>query len=438
MKTLKYLLLCFGLGASVSSFAASEIIVSQPSVESRYLVGAEETEYTKEYATAVALDAIRRIFIEGIQHLSKDKKSILREIERKQAAVECGFKYALEPNTGDKWSSHYVECVKSTGQITGDLNADETKGMGIRWQILSDKDKEIKDTKYYKKSDQSCYIKDVCYYPGPLAVLHWAMKNVGKVAVDSPSCENSTFLKNIEEILEMIEARKEIGHKAYIPEMDKRFKALQSIVDTCAKSKVNQNVDIDNLINQRLNDDGASKLGQVAFEEVNRAYGSKQMSEQKTKALALFVLENPQIIKLLQKNEGDLINSIDEMLEAYELILAKYVELNSTEKTTIRLSEKIKLAMATLFNYYMNDMHSFSQKKVEADPLKNAFKMGRVLGSNARTAEYNPEQRASERQKEQENRTAEFHAYRKQTAPQLTAGESPKQTLKTEGTKIVN
>ena len=237
------------------------------------------------------------------------------------------------------------------------------------------------------------------------------MGNVGKVAIDlskDPNTEQK-FLDDINAILEIIEARNRMGRKAYIAEMDQRFRSVQSMIDAHAKSKVNQQAGILNLMNLRLTEEGASKLGQVAFEEVNRAYASKPISAENAKALALFVLSNPIISELLQKQNGeDLQDSLDEIIEAYNLIFNKYVEQGASSKASVRMSEKMKVATKTLGAYYLNDMHGFSKQEVEADPLKNAFKIGRILGKNARTAEYDTEERSAARLTEQGNRINEY------------------------------
>ena len=112
-------LLCF----AAASFGQSDVVMRQDILahDSKYIVGDEETEITKEYITALALDGMRRLFESGLEFLSRDAKSTMSEIERKEEAVECAFKHALISSENDYWSDHYIACVKATGQLGGNI-----------------------------------------------------------------------------------------------------------------------------------------------------------------------------------------------------------------------------------------------------------------------------------------------------------------------------
>lgn len=452
MKNLTYLLWSMSFCFASVSMAESQLVVRKDAFdESHYLVNAEETEITKEYVTALALDGLRRVFETGLEFLNKERSTI-SEIERKKKAIECGFKYALIDNDNDAWDHHYISCVRETGQITGDVQKDAAnKGIYIAYRA-----KDTKDPKFYKESQKyTFYTNEYDYYPGPLTILTWAMDKIGKVAVDFSQCPAKDdsgklvpqsdvqaeldFINNINAIIELMEARKRMGIKAYIAEMDKHFRAIQFILDSCAKSKVTHEVGIANLMNLRLTEEGASKLGQVAFEEVYRAYASRPITEENAKALALFALNNSKINDLLEKmqNGGDLNDELDEVIIAYNLIFEKYKEQIGTSQAPVRIAEKRKLAIATLTAYKWNDMHGYSKKKIEADPLKNAFKMGRILSDNAQTSEYNPAERSADRQEEQQERLDEFQKFKTLSPlPQLGSGEASSSSLKEESTKI--
>jgi hypothetical protein len=135
------------LGASllcltVTSLAQSDIALRQDVIdESKYIVGNEETEITKEYVTALALDGMHRLFESGLEFLSRDGKSTIREVERKKEAIECAFRYALISNEHQYWNPHYIGCVKATGQITGNLRDDVARnGIYVATRISPTKD----------------------------------------------------------------------------------------------------------------------------------------------------------------------------------------------------------------------------------------------------------------------------------------------------------
>ena len=427
MKNSKYFMLSIGLCFAPATFAGSEVVVKQDHIDqSRYIVGQEETEITKEYVTALALDGMRRLFETGLDFLSKESQSTITELERKKKAIQCAFDYALISNQDAYWDPRYVQCVKETGQITGNINDDAANG-GIYKNYTSE---SHKDPRYYKWGGRGLKggYWDTWCIPGPLLVLEWAMSKIGKFAIDLPeqSEDETKFLSTINAIIDSIEARKHMGLKAYVADMDRLFRDLQALIDSHAKSKVNREEGILNLMNLRLTEEGASKLGQLAFEEANHAYASKPITPDNAKALALFALTSPLFSALLQKQNGeDLKDSLDEMIEAYNLIFDTYKEQSSSNKPSVRMSEKMKLAIKTLSAYYFNDMHGFSQKKVEADPLKNAFKIGRILAENAKTLEYDPANRTAARQEEQNNRIKELKQWSApQQNPQITAGQA--------------
>ena len=398
--------LCFGSMA----FANSEVATRQDIMtDTKYVLGEEESEITKEYVTALALDGMRRLFELGLEFLNKDENSTLRHIQRKEEAIECCFQHALISNEEDRWSPHYVECVKATDQITGNLGRD-----GVKNGISLATDKRVRDPKFSKPSSYDSIgglLRDDWYVPGPLIVIYWAMENIGKAAIDFSKDQSaeSKFSEAMIAIIELIEAHNRIGQKAYITEMNKHLQVVQNLITSYAKSNVNRDGGILNLLNLRLTEEGASKLGQVAFEEVNRAYASMPMTSEKAKALALFVLNRQEIEFLLQKqNGGDLRDFLDEVIDVYNLIFNKYAELTSSSKSSIRMAEKLKIAMKALGAYYFNDMYGFTGRKVEADPLKNAFKIGRILDQRARTTEYNPEERTTVRHNERNTRVKEY------------------------------
>lgn len=424
-------LLCF----AATSFCQSDIAIRQDvSSHSKYLVGNEETKITKEYVTAVALDGMRRLFESGLEFLTRESGSTIREIERKKEAVECAFKYALITNEEEYWSPHYVSCVGETNQITGSIFRDCANGL-----ICIKAKLDNNDLKFYKKTGYFNNWAGTWYIPGPLMVLYWAMKNIGKAALNLSNAKDAEneFLLDMKAIVDIIEARKAgTGPKSYIDEMNQRFESVQIAIDTHAKSKVGQSQGILNLMNLRLTEEGASKVGQVAFEEVNRAYASKPITNENAKALALFVLSDPVISTLLKKQNGeDLQDSLDEVIEAYDIIAKKYKEQSSSNKQPVRMAEKMKLAAKTLNAYYFNDMHGFSNHTIEADPLKNAFKIGRILNKNAKTDEYDPENRSAARVKEQDDRIDSFKTLNTQQVPMLSDGETH-EPLQNSNTKI--
>ncbi|CAL7961009.1 exported hypothetical protein [Gammaproteobacteria bacterium] len=372
--------------------------------DSEIFKSSEETQITKDYVTALVLNGLYRVYKAGLDFTDATAGGY-SNISHLDDTLSCAFieNVSLMKFPSDKEFYQYKKCILERGMISDT----EPSKIVFNPKDLKEFTKVGNNTSpFFTYFSWSKYQLDFDgsqekYYPSPLALIYWAIKNIGVNILGDEKSRND-FIDKTLVIIKLINERNAIGDSQYINTMVEKAGELQSIIVKFSKKNISNSTEFSNLRSLHLTPDKAIKLGQLMHDRISDAYivSMQKIADDKAVNYAINLME---ILKKYSLNkpvaEEEQVSKLDDMVLAYNEMKEAYKKMaNTTQKKQLSVSGANKLVRQLLMDYRVLDT---SLTGSEPDKLMDAFHVGRILREGEGTREYDVDKRKKERDEEE-------------------------------------